>query len=140
MSNDSPAMFVPTPSALTQPFWDGARQGTLLRQVCTVCGFNMFPPQFACSRCLSVELEWLPSAGLGVMYSYTHAFLNPSGGALPGGRIIIDVDLDEGWHMMSVLEDCPVEDAYIGMPLEVAWRRLDDDISLAVFVPRRTTT
>lgn len=127
--------FVPTPSPLTQSFWDSAAAEVLVRQRCRGCGSNMFPPQFACRTCLSVELEWTASTGFGTLYSFSVLHMSDAGLPLPVPTVLADVNLEEGWHMMTNIVGCSFEDVTIGMPLEVSWRRLSPTINLPVFIP-----
>lgn len=75
----------PTPSPLTQPFWDGTKRGELLVQRCPECGHNVWTPQLACNRCLNESLQWTRVSGRGTIYSFTvmhraatPAFTSPS--------------------------------------------------------------
>jgi len=45
------------------------------------------------------------------------------------------VELEEGPRIMTNVVDCAPEDLQIGMPLQVAFRELDDDITAPVFRP-----
>ena len=60
---------LPTPSPLTEPFWSGAADRQLVRQVCDDCGTNLFTPRIACPACQSEALTWQRSDGLGTVYS-----------------------------------------------------------------------
>ncbi|WP_340151254.1 Zn-ribbon domain-containing OB-fold protein [uncultured Sneathiella sp.] len=135
MTENKSGMFIPEPSWLTQPFWDNANKGVLTRQKCKNCGFEFFPPQFACRQCLGTELTWVPSKGRGRIYSFSVLHMAPDGRPLVNPTILADVDLDEGWHMMTNIEDCPVEQLECDMEVSLKWRRLSDLINLPVFSP-----
>jgi uncharacterized OB-fold protein len=124
--------FIPSPSPLTQPFWDAANQGVLVRQRCSECSFDQFPPQFACRHCLSTSLEWVPSSGLGTLYSFSVLQMSDLGLPLDTPTVLADIDLAEGWHLLTNL-DCEVSAVAIGMELQVVWRRLSPEINLPVF-------
>jgi len=47
---------LPDPTWLTQPFWDAAKEGKLLCQQCDVCKRYFFPPEVACTDCLSQQM------------------------------------------------------------------------------------
>jgi uncharacterized OB-fold protein len=49
------------------------------------------------------------------------------------------VELDEGPRMMTNITDCPQtpEALQLDMPVEVAFEKLDDDITLPLFRPAR---
>ncbi len=137
MSGGGAPVFLPEPSWLTQPFWDLANKGILSRQRCADCQFEMFPPQFACRQCLSTNLEWMASTGLGRLYSYTILHMAPDGSPLTEPKILADVDLEEGWHMMTNIVDCAPEAVACGMAVAVTWQRLSSAINLPVFSPAR---
>jgi uncharacterized OB-fold protein len=126
---------VPEPSPLTKPFWERANQGVLCRQKCAACGYDMFPPQFACRNCLSTNLPWVPSRGRGRIYSFTIVDLGSDGRPLLEQKILADVDMEEGWHMMTNIVACAPNKVTFGMKVQVSWRRLSDGINLPVFVP-----
>ena len=50
---------------------------------------------------------------------------------------VIVVRLEEGVFMVSNLIDCPPDDLRIGLPVEVVFEPLNDDIALPKFRPRR---
>ena len=39
--------------------------------------------------------------------------------------------------MLTNIVECPVDDVEVGMPVEVTFRRMSDEISLPLFRPRR---
>jgi uncharacterized protein len=112
---------LPTPSWLTAPFWAAAGEGRLIVQRCTECAAYVFRPQYACTRCLSTDLEWVDSSGTGTLHSFS-IVKRPAYPELPEPYVVIVVQMDEGWSMMSNLIDCSVADVRIGMALRVAFR------------------
>lgn len=135
MSDTGNQAFIPEPSWLSQPFWDNANNGVLSRQKCAACGFEMFPPQFACRRCLSTTLDWIASSGKGSLYSFVVLHMGADGSPLAQPKILADVDLQEGWHMMTNIVDCPVDRVRCDMAVAVTWQRLSCSINLPVFAP-----
>ena len=45
------------------------------------------------------------------------------------------VELEEGWFMLSNVVDCPARDVEIGMPVEVTFHQVGDEVWLPVFRP-----
>ena len=131
---EPPARALPSPSDLTQPFWEAAARRELVRQVCTRCGASVFTPQIACPRCLSERLVWTRSSGRGVVYSYTVCHRPPSP-AYEVPYVLAIVDLEEGWSMLSNVVGCDPADARIGLLVRVAWLELGDSLLLPVFEP-----
>jgi len=126
---------LPRPTALSRPHWDGCRAGELRYQRCRDCGAAVFVPQPVCPGCFGDGLEWRASSGRGTVYSYTvvHRPQRPSF-AVP--YVVVIAELEEGWTMLSNLVDCDPADVRIGMPIEVTFRRMSDEITLPYFRPR----
>jgi uncharacterized OB-fold protein len=123
------------PSALTKPFWDAAKRGALVRQVCDQCGRNFFTPRLACPYCLSEEWAWEESSGRGEVYSFTVCHRAPEPGfAVP--YVLAIIDLEEGWSMLSNVVDCSPHDLRLGWPVEATWQQKANGLSLPVFRPR----
>lgn len=74
--------------------------GTLAFQACNACTAAVFPPRGRCSRCGADALEWRASDGHGSVYSTT--VLTPRD--KPAYAVVL-VDLDEGYRMMSRMDD-----------------------------------
>lgn len=133
----SPDRPLPRPTALSQPFWDACREERLLVQRCTKCGSHIFIPQPLCTECQRRELSWVESSGRGTLYSWTeiHRPQQPAFTDIPYTAAI--VELEEGWFMLSNLIECSPDDRRIGMPLEVSFQRMSDEITLPMFRPAR---
>jgi len=124
---------LPTPSELTRPFWDAAREHRLVRQVCRDCRTSFFSPQIACPACLSEAYDWVPSSGRGEIYSCTVVHRAPSPG-FDVPYVFAIVDLEDGWSMLANVVGCEVAEATIGLPVRVTF--LDfDEITLPAFEP-----
>lgn len=93
---------LPSPTAVTRPFWDAAREGRLLIQRCSGCGGLQFYPRPFCLRCLADDMGWQESAGLGRIYTFTvnhrpaNEFMSDK---VP--YVIAVVTLDEGVRMFG---------------------------------------
>jgi len=51
-------------------FWEGVDQGKLVLQKCADCGEWCHIPKPMCPNCHSIEKEWVPVSGKGVVYSW----------------------------------------------------------------------
>ena len=129
-----PGIPLPRPTALSQPHWDGCRRGELLVQRCLDCGGYVFIPQPACTHCLSERLEWVRSSGRGIVYSYTVVY-RPQQPAFETPYVCAIVELDEGWHMLTNLVGLELDAVRVGLPVEVDFRRLSDEVTLPYFRP-----
>ena len=127
---------LPRPTALSRPHWDGCREGVLRVQRCAACGSYEFIPQAVCTRCQAGKLEWVESSGRGSVYSHTTVY-RPPRPEFDAPYVVAIVELEEGWHMLTNLVDCRPEEVAIGLPVEVDFRAVSDEISLPCFRPRR---
>jgi uncharacterized OB-fold protein len=114
--------------ALTAPFWEGTRRGELRLQRCRECGRYQFYPRPYCIRCSS-EIEWVPAAGTGTVYSLTTVRAELVPGFAPPYTVVL-VELDEGPRMVGHVEE---GEARIGARVRVAWRARPDAPPLPVF-------
>jgi len=118
-------------------FWEGVKQHKLVFQKCTDCGLFVHRPRTMCPRCLSTEKEWVPSEGKGKVYGWVNfVYANAS---YPGIKVpypVVIVELLEGVRMISNIHDETVEEIYIGMPVEVVFDDLADDLTLPKFKRR----
>jgi uncharacterized OB-fold protein len=135
MSAPGTGIPLPRPTALSKPHWEGCREGVLRVQRCQDCGTFVFIPQPCCTSCLGEALEWVESSGRGTLYSYTVVH-RPQQPSFEVPYTVVIVELEEGWHMLSNLVDCEIDDIEIGMPLEVVYREMSNEITLPLFRPR----
>ena len=95
----------------------------------------VFIPEPFCTECQSEELEWVESSGRGVVYSMTTVY-RPQRPEFEVPYTVAIVELEEGWHMLTNLVDCPPEEIRVGLPVEVTFRRMSDEVTLPLFRPR----
>ena len=121
---------------MTAPYWEGARRGELVIQRCARCGAFRWYPRPACHECWSLDAEWAPVSGRGTVYSYVvvhHPFAAAFRDDLP--YIVVVTELDIGIRIPATLKDCDPEDVRIGLPVEVRFDRVSDEVTLPYFVP-----
>ena len=137
-----PRRSLPRPTPETRHFWEGARAGELRLQRCRAasCGRAYFPPRPLCPHCASADVEVFRASGRATLYSYV-IHHRPVPGFTPPYAIAV-VALEEGPRMMTNLIDVAQtpEALVLDMPLEVAFQKQDDQISLPVFKPAGTPT
>src|SRR5690606_4692586 len=75
-------------------------EGVLGFQACGACARAVFPPRGRCSACGADALTWRASQGRGTVYSTT--VLTPRNAA---PYAVVLVDLDEGYRMMSRVDE-----------------------------------
>lgn len=123
---------LPKPTELSAPHWEGCRRGELLVQRCGDCTSYVFIPQYACPQCQSTRLDWVPSSGKGTVYSFTTVW-RPQRPEFDVPYTVAIVELAEGWHMLSNIVDCAPDDITVGMPVEVTFRPMSEEITLPLF-------
>lgn len=109
---------IPVVTAISQPFWDGVKQGKLQVIHCNSCQAYTFYPRKHCQHCLSHDIQWTEVSGKGTLYSYTIARIP----TLPefadtDPQILAVVELEQGVRMNTTLMNVNEEDITIGMPV-----------------------
>ena len=106
-------------------------KGELAYQWSLEAGRAVFYPRVICPFTGSDRLEWRVSAGLGTVYATT--VTHPREGAPYNVALI---DCDEGFRLMSRVEDIAPEAVRIGMRVRFrVYRPGGDDPAYPVFVP-----
>jgi len=127
----------PQPTPETQHFWEGTRAGEIRLQRCDACAKTYFPPRPFCPACGGRKVSVFKASGRASLYSYV-IHHRPVPGFTPPYAIAV-VQLEEGPRMMTNIVDCPQtpEALQLDMPLEPAFERIDDEITLALFRPAK---
>ena len=131
----------------TMGFWDAAREKRLVVQRCKACGHCQFPPHPFCAGCARNETEWVDAVGRGQVWSYGIAH----GPTLPGFQDVVPypmivVELDDHPHIRMVgslvaapdapINSVPASAIRIGLPVDVIFTAVSDDITLPRWMPR----
>ena len=128
---------LPVPNAETAPFWDAAAAGQLVVQRCGRCSHAQLYPRLYCVRCHAQDLAWDDATGAATVHSFTIVRRAPSAAFNDDVPYVVAlVDLDEGPRLMTNIIGCGPEDVRIGMPVEVSFDHVGDDIALPKFVPK----
>ena len=128
-----PSLPLPIPNEETQAFWDYCKAGELRAQRCTACRTLRHPPRPTCPECGSYDLEWVRLSGKGTIFTYEvshQAVHNALEGLTPHTAIL--VQLEEGPLFTSNLVEGD-ERVAIGLPVEVAFEPVTDEITLPKF-------
>jgi uncharacterized protein len=138
-----PTKPVPVPDAASAPFFDGALQGKLMVLRCSECATFMSPIagigaalRPCCVTCFSGELAWALSTGKATLYSFVlmHQLYDEAFAAELPYNIAV-VETEEGVRLTSQVVDCPNDALEIGMPLEVVFERMSDEVAVPKFRP-----
>jgi hypothetical protein len=139
--------FVPSPPAAdrgaglrpvishdTEFFWAGMTAGELRIQHCPSCGRLRHPPGPMCPSCGAGKQDWVVAAGSGTVFSYVvHHHPKVPGKTLP--FVVALVELEEGVRMLGELVDIDPARVGIGLPVELALTRIDDELTLPFWRP-----
>lgn len=112
----------PTPTPITEPFWEGTIRHELRIQQCLECGRTFFYPRSHCPSCWSADLQWKGASGTGTLASYTVIHR-------PGHPAFVDeapyavglIDLDEDARMLANVDVAAETSLKIGQRLEATW-------------------
>jgi len=125
--------FLPNPTIVSKPFWDGCREGTLRLQQCGSCQRFVFYPAYMCPHCGGSSLEWKTTSGRGNVYSCT--VVERQAGANDEPIVVALIELDEGPIMMSNVRAANPYAVRIGDRVTVAFEQASEDITLPIFLP-----
>jgi uncharacterized OB-fold protein len=132
---------VPVPDEQSQPFFDGAKRHELMILRCGSCGHPMWPASHAgslplsprCHRCFASDLRWDVASGKATLYSFVVMHQPYPGFEDEVPYNIALVELEEGVRCISNVVGCENADLQIGMPLDVVFDDLDDEVALPRF-------
>ena len=117
-----------SPLAIYQAHLD---QGELAYQWSPAAGRAVFYPRLVCPYSGSTDLEWRIASGLGTVYATTVTY--PFQG---DGHNIVLIDCDEGFRLMSRIEDIDPLAVKIGMRVKFRIHpATDEQPAYPVFVP-----
>lgn len=124
---------VPVPDEASAPFFDGAARGELMLQRCGACGAFMWPVRARCVQCFSAEVEWTPASGHADLYSFVVVHQPYPGFEEP--YVLATVETREGVRFNTSIVDADAGELEIGMPLEVVFERVSDEVVVPKFKP-----
>jgi uncharacterized protein len=123
-------------SDLSVPFWQGCQSGELRYQRCDACGLANFPPTEHCRQCLSAELRWTNSAGVGEIYSWTVVYRPVTPEFEPPYAPAI-ITLDEGYQMLTNVVGVAPGNLAIGMRVQAHFHVVGPDLTLPYFTSQK---
>lgn len=115
-------------------FFAGARAGRLMVQKCEACGTLRFPSHELCSKCNSTRSKWVEVSGRGEVFSFNimHQVYHPAFASEVPYAVVV-VELEEGCKFVSNLLGVKPHDIRCGMPVEVSFEKISEDVSLPKF-------
>lgn len=119
------------------PWWEAALEGRLVIQKCNACGSERHPPAPCCATCGSHDVGTRDVEGTGTVYTFTvvHQKFIPG---MPEPYVVASIELDgtDGLRIVSNVIDCDPAEVRIGMPVEVFFEKMSDELSVPRFRPR----
>lgn len=115
-------------------FWEGTAAGELRVQRCGACHALRHPPGPMCPRCGATNPSYVVASGCGEVHSYVVHHHPPVPGREPPFVVAL-VELEEGVRVLGELHTDP-ELVRIGMPVEVVFDRIDDELVLPAWRSR----
>lgn len=127
---------LPTPDFDTEPFWAALKEHELRLQRCADCDKAYFYPRSLCPHCWSDNVQWERMSGRGTVYTYTIVRRAPHRAFTDDVPFVIAVvELEEGPRMPVNLVDCPVDNVYVEMAVEIVYEDINDEITMPRFRP-----
>ncbi|NWF26729.1 OB-fold domain-containing protein [Streptomyces sp. PKU-EA00015] len=136
-----PARAAPSPAAErprpvvnrdNEGFWQGVAAHRLLIQRCGGCGTLRLPWLPGCAACGSPDWDAVAASGAGTVFSYV-VMHHPPFPAFDPPYAVGLIELAEGVRFVSNVVGVPYDKVRIGMPVELEFLRVDDDLELPVF-------
>src|SRR6059058_1920712 len=127
---------IPAPDEESEPFFRGAREHKLMLMRCDDCGQYRMPSRDRCDNCWSTRTSWAQASGRGTVYTFgiMHQVYHPGFKTEVPYNVAV-VELAEGPRMTTNLVDCANEAIRVGMPVEVVFDDITDELSLPKFRP-----
>ncbi len=128
----------PLANATTLPWWKAAAEHRLVVQRCTSCEHTRLPPAPICPECRSADSDWKEVSGRGKVYTYTtvHRAI-AAGQELPFVIAVIELEDAGGVRIISNLVAADLEEIEIGLPVELVWEDMSEDLAIPRFRPVR---
>src|SRR3954451_5331664 len=124
---------VPVPDEASASFFEGAARGELVLQRCRSCGAFMWPVKSRCVECFSGDLDLEPASGRGALYS--SADVPQRYPASEDPYVLATVETAEGVRFNTSIVGADADELEIGMPLEVVFEPVSDDVVVPKFKP-----
>lgn len=126
----------PTPTPVSQPFWDGLNEQQVRLQQCNPCGLWIHYPRNRCPSCLSADIGWHDVDGIGVVYTFT-VTEQPTAPHFADEvpQKLAVVELPQGVRLTTTLVNVAAADIKVGMAVKPCFQALDDTTTLLRYEP-----
>jgi uncharacterized OB-fold protein len=124
---------LPVPDALSQHYWQGARERKLMIQRCPVTGKYQWYPRAHSVHSPGATPEWVQASGRGTLFTWS--VIHRGDGSVPTPYTCAVVQLEEGVLFTASLQGVEENAIRIGMRLEVDFETVGTDLVLPFFRP-----
>jgi uncharacterized OB-fold protein len=128
---------LPAISSMNKAFWDALKKRELRLQKCDGCGKVWYPPSPLCPECWSRKFTWTRLSGRGRVNSWVvfhQSYFRGFDAELPYN--VAEVELDEGPRLLTNLVGISNDRIRAGMPVEIVFEDVTNEITLAKFRPQ----
>jgi uncharacterized OB-fold protein len=130
---------IPMITPESERYWQGCKQHELWLRYCNSCAKAYFYPRDICPSCGSREVTWKQASGRGSIYTFAIVQRAPTPAfAEDVPYVNAIVELEEGPRMLASLVGVEAEPGKVsvGMPVEVTFEDISEEISLPKFRPQ----
>ena len=118
-----------------KPYWEATKKHELTAYRCLNCG-TYYSRVIHCVACDNPKMDWVKVSGKGEVFTFGifHQVYHPGWkDEIPYN--VAWVKLDEGPITLTNIVECKNEDIYVGMPVEVVFEDIDEEVTLPKFKP-----
>lgn len=125
----------PTLDSDSQAWWSAVQNRTLMVNECRSCGQTSLYARPFCPYCWCEDVELVPACGRARLYTWSVIHQNAAPFDSHTPYVLAMVELEEGPRLMTVVENCRIEDLEADMGLAIAFREEEDGFVVPVFHP-----
>ena len=125
-----PSRPLPVPTPETEEFWQAVKQRRFICRHCRRCDKPYHVPSSICPSCWRGDVEWRTASGRGHVYGF--AIHHRSRPWIEAPYATVMVTLAEGPRVLMLWDGAAPtpDDITVGMPVEIVFEDIDDDITL----------
>jgi uncharacterized OB-fold protein len=137
MTDELPFRILPRVTDRNAHFWQGGKDGKLQFQRCAKCRYWMHPYGVLCPVCHSKEFTYEAVSGKGELHTFSINYQEwMPGPELPFIVAIVELPEQEALRLTTNLVNCPVDEARIGMPVQVTFEaHTEEEVWIPLFEP-----
>ena len=138
-AQDPPPIPPPQPQPESDFYWEKCKANELWLRHCKSCDQAYFYPRDICPNCFSRDTDWIQSSGRGILHTFAIVHRGPTPAfrdRVPYVAAIVEVESGARIPTNLVGIDPDPELIKIGMPVEVTFEEVTEEVSLPQFRPR----